>query len=222
MNHHAGENTMIPESDKLSRREAMKRVAAAAATISVLNWQTFGAGPVTAQPYGTDPLLNKNYQSGDFWPLTLNRPQKATTRTLADLILPADEKFPAASEVGTVEFIDEWISAPYPAQQADRAVVLEGLAWLDTEAGQRYGTQFAALAVDRQSALADDICYLERAQPKFNVAAKFFAKFRNLVAGGYYATQKGWKDIGFVGNVPTVTFAGPPRKVLEQLGLVGG
>ena len=212
---------MNPEPEKLSRREALRRVAAAAAAISILDAQTFGQSPATAQPYGTDPALNKTYKPGDFWPLTLNERQRATTRTLADLILPAEENFPAASSVGTVEFIDEWISAPYPAQQADRRIVLEGLVWLDAEAGRRFGADFAALPIDRQSAIADDVCYLERAKPEFASAAVFFAKFRNLVSGGYYASQKGWKDIGYVGNVPSVTFNGPPRKVLEQLGLVG-
>ena len=55
------------------------------------------------------------------------------------MILPRDQLGPAASEVGVVEMIDEWVSAPYPQQQTDRPVVLEGLAWIEAESRKRFG-----------------------------------------------------------------------------------
>jgi len=211
---------MNDETAKLTRREAIQRVAASAATLSILNQWTFGAGPAVAHPYGKDPLLNKLYPPGAFWPLTFTNQQKASAQVLADLIIPADDKSPAASQVGAVEFVDEWISAPYEDQQTDRREVLAGLAWLDEEAEKRFSKRFAQLSVAQQSAIADDICHLGKSKPEFEQAERFFAKFRNLVAGAFYATQKGWKDIGYVGNVPTVIFGGPPKPVLEKLGLV--
>ena len=42
---------------------------------------------------------------------------------------------------------------------------------------------------------------------------------RNLCAGGYYSTPEGWKAIGYVGNVPLITFDGPPNEVLEKAGV---
>jgi Gluconate 2-dehydrogenase subunit 3 len=210
----------IPESGKISRREALRLVAAAAATISVLNQQTFGAdAAVVAKPYGTDPLVNKIYKPGDFWPLTLSDVQKRTVKALADLIIPADEKSPAASEVGVVEFLDEWISAPYEAQQADRKEVLEGLVWLERESQQRFSQAFTDLSEAQQGAIADDICFLARAKEEDKQAATFFAKFRNLVAGGFYTTRKGCQDIGYIGNVPLTKFDGPPKAVLVKLGV---
>lgn len=211
---------MKVESPKLTRREAMKLVAAAAATISILNQRTFGAAQMAARPYGKDPLLNEIYKPGDFWPLTFTDEQKATTKALADLIIPVDDKSPAASEAGAVEFVDEWISAPYETQQTDRAEVLAGFKWIDDESQKRFSKKFSALTVDQQSAIADDICYLGKSKPEFKRAELFFAKFRNLVSGGFYATQQGWKDIGYVGNVPLQTFTGPPKEVLEKLDLV--
>ena len=204
---------------KLSRREAMKLVAAAAATISMLDQRAFGAGPAIARPYGKDALLNSTYKPGDFWPLTFTEEQKGTAKALADLILPRDDKSPAASEVGAVEFVDEWISAPYETQLSDRAEVLQGFTWLDGESEKRYAKKFAALTVAQQSAIADDICYLGKSKPEFKQEERFFAKFRNLVSGGFYATQQGWQDIGYVGNVASEKFTGPPRAVLEKLGL---
>ena len=161
------------ESGTLDRREAIRLVFAAAATVSVLNQQSFGANSTPAQPYGTDALLRKNYNPGDFWPLTLTKEQKSTTRALADLIIPEDEKSVAASKVGVVEFIDEWISAPYEVQQNDQKRVLDGLRWLEGESQKRFSKTFAELSETQQSAIADDICYLGKAKLEFKVPAEF-------------------------------------------------
>ena len=80
-----------------------------------------------------------------------------------------------------------------------------------------FGKPFADLDITRQSAICDDICHPGKARPEFKKAASFFMKFRSLSAAGYYSTQEGWKAIGFVGNVPTATFDGPPPEVLRQL-----
>ena len=55
--------------------------------------------------------------------------------------------------------------------------------------------------------------------PEFEHGARFFAKFRNLTMGGYYTTDIGAKDIGYVGNVALQTFDGPPPEVLKKLGI---
>jgi hypothetical protein len=169
--------------------------------------------------YGTDPNLVAEWKPGGPWPLTLTEQGRLTTRALADLIIPADDRSPAASAVGVVEFIDEWISAPYPAQQADRDIVLPGLAWIESESRKRFGKAFAQITEAQRSAIADDICVVNP-KPEFATAARFFAKFRDLTAGGFYTTPVGMKDIGYVGNVPLATFDGPPIEALKKAGLV--
>ena len=47
----------------------------------------------------------------------------------------------------------------------------------------------------------------------------FFYRLRNLVAGGYYTTPVGMKDIGYIGNVPQAAWNGPPAEVLKKLKL---
>jgi len=208
---------MTDDPPTLSRRDAIALMAAAAGGIAALNQQTFGATPGPATPYGTDPFLNKSYKPGDFWPLTLTRPQRATVKALSDLILPADGKTPAASEVGVVEFVDEWISAPYEIQRADRQQILDGLNWLEGDSLRRFGKGFPELTREQQSAIADDLAFLEKAKPEFKEPAAFFAKFRNITAGGYYATKQGMKDIGFVGNVPLARWDGPSPSIKARL-----
>jgi hypothetical protein len=185
-----------------------------------------GAGPVGAdapsgQGYGTDPNLIKVYTPGQLWPLTFTSQQRRTAKVLCDLIIPADASSPSASAVGVVDFLDEWISAPYERQRHDRTTLLEGFAWLDHEAASRYaaGKSFAALSHKQQTAICDDICFVAKAKPGFVEVAQFFARYRDLTAGGFYTTPQGRKDVRYVGNVPLPRFDGPPLEVLKKVGL---
>ncbi len=209
---------------RLSRRTVLQWFVAAAAASQVAEGGLGGAEPATApaagaKGYGTDPNLIGPYKPGDFWPLTLTAGQRATVVALADLLLPADEFGPAASKLRIVDFVDEWISSPYPAQQKDSPAVRAGVDWLESEAQARFANPFAALPAERQRALCDDICSVAKATAEHKVPAQFFARFRALAAGAYYSTPAGWKAIGYVGNVPLIAFPGPPPEVLAKLGL---
>jgi hypothetical protein len=177
------------------------------------------APPTGAHGYGTDPNLTATYHPGELWPLTLSAAQRRLAATLADLIIPSDGRSPSASAVGVVDFIDEWVSAPYPAGRRDRPVVLDGLAWLDVEAVRRHGRGFVELHSPEQRAICDEICCELRAAPERREAARFFAVFRNLTAGGFYSTPAGRKDLGYIGNVARASFEGPPAALIEKLGL---
>lgn len=209
----------------LDRRTTLKWMLAAAATVPSLQ-VAFAADDGVARAvaadqkgYGTDPDLVKPWKAGEPWPLTLTASGRQIARALCDLIIPADEHSPAASAVGIVDFIDEWISAPYPQQRGDRDVVVPGLRWIDDESHKRHGLSFAAISEAQRAQIADDICSASRARPEFATAAKFFAKFRDLTAGGFYTTPVGMKDIGYTGNVPLEKFDGPPLEVLKKAGL---
>src|SRR5437879_6714285 len=128
----------------MDRRTTVKWMLAASAAWPLLRSRAARAeAPATsAQGYGTDPNLLTVYHPGDLWPLTLTAPERRLAGLLADIIIPADESSPSASAVGAVAFIDEWVSAPYPAQQRARGLVLEGVAWLETEAVRRPRTPY--------------------------------------------------------------------------------
>jgi hypothetical protein len=203
---------------------------AAGATVSAFSLEHFGcaspkpSGPgnpatVAAAGYGTDPDLLRNYKPGELWPLTFTADQRRTVAALCDVIIPADDKSPSASNVGVPDFIDEWISAPYSGQQNDGKEILEGLAWLNGESKKRFQHPFSELTETQQHQICDDISYVPRAKPEHKTAANFFAKFRNLTAGGFYTTPQGWRDIQYVGNVALMKFDGPPPEVLKHVGL---
>ena len=166
-----------------------------------------------------DAVLNKSYKPGDLWPLTLSGEQRTVAAALADVVIPADEKSPAASAVGVPEFIDEWISAPYPDQLADRTKVLALLAYVEKEAVNRFGKSFAGASSDQQIAIVDEIAYAPRATERLKATAVNFSAFRNLVLGGFYSTPQGMADVGYIGNKPMTRWDGPPKEVLVKLGL---
>ncbi|MET0813763.1 MAG: gluconate 2-dehydrogenase subunit 3 family protein [Pseudoxanthomonas sp.] len=169
--------------------------------------------------YGTDPDLLKVYGPGSIWPLTLDERQRRIAAALCDLIVPADAEGPGAVAVGVVDFINEWVSAPYPQQVADREQILTGFDWLDAQAQQRFSRSFGESSASQRSAICDDICYLPRTSAGFEQAAEFFARYRDLTIGGFSTSPQGRQYLGYVGNVPLASFEGPPPEVLKLVGV---
>lgn len=208
----------MDELRRISRRELIKWVVAASATVSLLSTRAFGASGAV-RGYGQDPNLLETYKPGDLWPLTFTKDQQRIAAVLCDVIIPADDKSPSASQLGVHDFVDEWISAPYPKQQEDRRLILDGLSWLASESKKRFKKAFVDLSDDQRRQICDDISFEAKAKPAMKKHAQFFARFRDLTAGGFYTTPEGMKDIQYLGNVPLTKFDGPPPEVLAYLKL---
>lgn len=153
------------------------------------------------------------------WEPVLGEGEMETVRALCDLILPGDDRSPAASAVGVPDYVNEYVSAPYPGQQDDLVLVRGGLAWLNRESQGRFGGVFAALSEDQQRAICDPIRYEPEAPDDLEVQARFFDRFRDITSTGFWTTDEGMRDLGYVGNVPLPSFEGPPPEVVEALGL---
>jgi hypothetical protein len=212
------------ESD-VTRRTAIK-VITAAATLPVLAAEACAPTDPDALPAPpSNPLARGTPADPDLiapsvpWERVLTDGEMQTVRALCDVIIPADDRSPAASAVGVPEFIDEWISAPYPGHLRDQVRIRGGLAWINTAANERFGLPFADLSLEQQRAICDDICHVPDAAPELRPAALFFDRFRDLAASGFWTTEEGMADLGFIGNVPLPSWDGPPREILERLGL---
>jgi hypothetical protein len=206
---------------RMDRRVAIKWMLSAVGSVALLDGDAFAQMPLppSGAGYGTDPNLLKTYKPGDLWPLAMSAMQRRTAAALCDVIIPAEGATPSASALHVHDFIDEWISAPYPAHQRDRTTIVNGLAWMEEESTRRFAKPFYKLATRQHHAICDDICYEPKARPEFRTAAAFFRRYRDLTAGGFYTTPAGMKDIGYVGNVALPAFNGPPKEVKTKLGL---
>lgn len=160
--------------------------------------------------YGRDPNLLEPRVT---WPLTLTADQKGAVARLADVFLPGYGASPAASAVGVPDFVDEWVSAPYPQQQHDRGLMLQGLADLKRDA--------VAPLHRLDTAQAEDlVAKLHRRAAAGGVAERrFFSCFRRICLIGYYTAPAGIAELGYVGYQPSARFAGPPPLVLAKLGV---
>ncbi len=211
------------ESVRMERRTAIQWMLSVTATLAMPGLRVADAAapssPATGAGYGADPSMVRIYKPGDVWPLTFNARQRRVAAALCDVIIPADELSPAASVVGVPEFLDEWVSAPYAAQQSDRRPLLEGLAWMDEEAKRRYHSEFADLNAQKQAEICADLARPDKARADLKSAASFFKRYRDLTLGAYYTTPEGMKAAGYVGNVPLVAFSGPPEEALRHVGL---
>jgi len=199
----------------MDRRETIKWVLAAAAVMPL----KLEASDTQYRSFGTDPNLQRIYHPGELWPLTLGQLQREQATLLCDTIIPADATSPSASAVGVVDFIDEWVSAPYPTQQKDRDLVLQGLTWMESESRRRFSRSLLEIATQQLHEICDDICFVPKAQPPFLEGARFFARYRDLTTGGFYTTPRGRTDLRYVGNTPLPRFDGPPLEVLQKVGL---
>lgn len=155
------------------------------------------------------------------WELVLTDDERDGLVAIVDVIIPADDVSPAASEVGVVDYIDEWVSAPMEGMERDLVLVRGGLRWLDREAATRFGEglRFRDLTLEQKHAICDDICYRPTTAPEHLYGSRFFDKVRDLSAAAFYTTEEGMDDIGYVGNVPVHEWAPPPPEVLRHLGL---
>jgi hypothetical protein len=178
------------------------------------NWPKLDLQPITARGYGSDPDL---VEPSVPWPLTMSPTQRAQAKTLSGMILPADAHSPSAAGLPIDAFIDEWVSAPYPQQQEDRVLILSGLGWLDAECKTRFGGDFAVASDVQRRAVLDDIAWQDRIKPGYELPARFFARLRSLVMGGFYSLPEGLKDIGYMGNAPGTEWPGPTPDALAHL-----
>ncbi|MCR5878637.1 GMC oxidoreductase [Phenylobacterium sp. J367] len=188
---------------KIDRRTALIWVgavgaAAAAGAAGVVIYREAIAPEPEPPGYGTDPKLNPPLKAA--WRRLLTDDELQAAAVLSDYILPASGAAPAASTLGVPDFIDEWVSAPYPDQIEDRPVIRDGLKALipDLVRGD---------AAKRAAALA--------ALPTARDAATqaFFRRFRALTIGAYYTTEAGFKDIGYIGNEARASDPGPSAEV---------
>jgi hypothetical protein len=217
----------------IPRRDALKAMAAAAMVPMLA--QTSSAQQPAVKPAAPQraplPVLGQKHTKGPrgtpsdpvligakvTWELKLLPSELVTLAALCDTIIPADEKSPAASKVGAHHYINEWASRP--GGDASLMRVRGGLLWLDRESQARFGKTFHTLAESQRTAICDDICYIPAAKPQFVSAAQFFKTVRDQTATAFYTTPEGWKDIGYIGNVPLAKFEGPSAEIRKRIGL---
>ncbi len=138
--------------------------------------------------------------------------EMAVIGVLADIIIPKDNISGSATDVKVPEFIAFIVNdRPDEFQVPLRG----GIRWLDLESSKRFDKSFVNLSNTQQLQIVDDIAYPAKAKPEFSQGVTFFNLMRNLTVTGFYTTEVGFKDIGYMGNRPN-QWNGVPDDVLKH------
>jgi len=153
--------------------------------------------------------------------------EMATITLLGDIIIPKDEISGSASDAKVPEFI-EFIVKDMPQHQTP---MRGGLRWLDMQCLKRYGKTFVDCDHQQQIEMVDGMAYPQiEYSEKTNKVKKgkskagmeqgiaFFSLIRNLTATGFYTSEIGIKDVGYMGNKAN-QWNGVPDDVLKQYNL---
>lgn len=148
--------------------------------------------------------------------------EMATITVLGDIILPKDAVSGSASDAKVPDFI-EFIVKDMPYHQTP---LRGGLRWLDMQCFSRYEKSFVDCDQKQQIEMVEDIAYpvvekslkpSRKIKPGMEQGIAFFSKMRDLVMTGFYTSEIGVKDLGYMGNVPN-QWNGVPDDVLKQYG----
>ncbi|MEO7801405.1 MAG: gluconate 2-dehydrogenase subunit 3 family protein [Ginsengibacter sp.] len=137
-----------------------------------------------------------------------------TIAILADIIIPKDDVSGSATDAKVPDFI-EFIVKDMPEHQVP---MRGGLRWLDMQSYKQFEKTFAECDTKQQMTMVDQIAWPKKAKPDMRQGVAFFNLMRNLTATGFYTSQIGGKDVGYMGNVPN-QWNGVPDDVLKQYGL---
>ena len=140
--------------------------------------------------------------------------EMATISVLSDIIIPADEVSGSATEAKVPEFI-AFIVIDKPEHQVS---MRGGLRWLDMQMVRRHEKAFKDCNREQQLAMVDEIAYPAKAKREMGQGVSFFNLMRNLTATGFYTSEIGIKDLGYMGNRPN-QWNGVPDEVLKQYNL---
>ncbi len=178
---------------------------------------TATGNPTALNPSGYNRMPEEMEHMKEISGKTFFTPEETATITiLGDIIIPRDEVSGSASDAKVTEFI-EFIVKDLPEHQIP---MRGGLRWVDMQCLNRFGKAFKDCTQPQQMELVEEIAYpnSKTNKPEMAPGIVFFTLMRNLTATGFYTSQIGVKDIGYVGNAPN-KWDGVPADVLKQYGL---
>jgi hypothetical protein len=223
----------MPIGQAVTRRTALKALAAAAGAVSTLPWLSEEglAAFAEIQRAKAPPQLK-----------VLTSVQYQTVEALVEAIIPADERSPGAKEARVADYIDLLLSeAPVFLKQR----WLDGLAALDAESASRFGSPFLRLPAVQVEALLADMSRNEmlkeepapadaalalargeqpklqppqldtllgevrRPDPRRTPLQAFFADTKQATIHGYYTSEIGiHQELRYKGNTLLAEFVG--------------
>ena len=176
---------------------------------SNINWtplpRSFSYGRTEAEKQTDAELFAENY---------FRENELLTIAILCDIILPNDHPNGGALDAGLPDFVEFMVKD----RDQYKLPVRGGIAWLDSYAIENFGGNFINITEDQRLSICDEIAYPGSGNSTLQPGISFFSLMRNFTMTGYYTTEQGFKDLGYIGNTPNV-WDGVPDYVLQKHGM---
>jgi hypothetical protein len=179
----------------LNRRDVLKSLTAGLVAGSVLR-----VIPAEAAEYAHRMVHAEKAASttGTYKPKYFSAHQYKTLKSVCQSIIPADEKAGGALEAGAPEFIDLLTSE----NEEYQLKLGGGFMWLDAKCNDRYGQGYVDCTPIQQKEILDLIAFRKnaKADPSLSQGIEFFSFLRMMTVDGYFTSEIGIKDLGYLGN----------------------
>jgi hypothetical protein len=196
------EETMPARS--ISRRDASKRLLAGMAAGAAAPWMS-ASHPIWRH-FENDELLERADSAGaDEKKAFLNPEQFGALVAAAETILPGSTK------AGVAKFIDVLLSVDSPHNQKE---FLDSLGKIEAESTNRFGKGIAQLSPLERSELFTAVSTAGDPQSADGSARKAFLHLREWVAGSYYSSGIGMRELGWMPDRVFAEFPGCSHDVV--------
>jgi len=182
----------------ISRREAGKRLLAGMAAGAAAPWMS-SAHPIWRHFENAELLEQAEGAVVDEKLAFLNQGQFASLAAAAETILPASTK------AGVAKFIDLLLSVDSPRNQAEFARSLEQV---EAESSKRFGKDVARLSSMERNELFTAISTSGDPQTADAHPLKAFLHLREWIAGSYYSSEIGMRELGWTPDRVFAEFLG--------------
>jgi len=194
----------------LSRREMVAAMAAAAGAFALPTQ----ARAAEASRDVTAARMARGVGAA-YEPKVYTKHEWETVRVLVDYIIPKDDRSGSATDAAVPEFMDTMLHLEPGMRVAHRG----GIAWLDHECLRRFSKDFVSASDAERKLVLDDIAFPRTAKPEFSHGVAWFNSFRDFTATGFFTSEIGVGDLGYVGNTPVADWTGCTPEAYRRLGV---
>jgi hypothetical protein len=177
----------------ISRREMARRFLGVTAALSL-----GGLHPVWGHLLNESPVVQQgdsDLAAANWKPLFLSAEQDETLQSLSEAIVPG------STNALVSRFIDLLLSVDTPAGQQK---FVASLAAVQAEGDRRFGKSFQTLSASQRDSLLTAVS----TSPENSATRESFEDLKEWIAGSYYSSEVGMKELGWTSNRFFASFPG--------------
>ena len=205
-----GGSGQVAEGRVVSRRDLLATAASVAAVAAL---PVTPAEAEAAAKY-VEAALQGATQGAVYKPKWFQPDEWKTINVMVDLIIPKDDRSGSATDAGVPQYMDFFCT-----EYTSYAWMRDALRWFDGFAYNTYQKSFYKCSDTERRALFDRVAWPAKATADVRDGVNHFNRLRDFTASGFFSSQMGVKDLGYMGNVARPEWHGCPPEAYRHLGV---